>query len=243
MPGKTCDINIPYTTAVDDKAEYVITFSLVLKKSTSWSKQGYEMAQQQFKLSAENVAGTSIADPTFVQKDHGKLPAIEEKGKLKVKDNTITGNDFSITFAEDGTLANWTYRNTQLVQPNAGPDFNGFRRIANDNVNLGATGGVAENENKEEGALTGKKMMVKAPKKQGKNVVVETAVTNGKDTHQIAYIIYPNGTVDMKVTTNNSSEETRKLVLPCSLLLVSRTWSIMPRVLGATTSTAREVRC
>ena len=35
-----------------------------------------------------------------------------------------------------------------------------------------------ENENKEEGALTGKKMMVKAPKKQGKNVVVETAVTN-----------------------------------------------------------------
>ena len=72
-------------------------------------------------------------------------------------------------------------------------------------MNLGATGGVAENENKEEGALTGKKMMVKAPKKQGKNVVVETAVTNGKDTHQIAYIIYPNGTVDMKVTTNNSS--------------------------------------
>ncbi len=108
-------------------------------------------------------------------------------------------------------IANWTYRNTQLVQPNAGPDFNGFRRIANDNVNLGATGGVAENENKEEGALTGKKMMVKAPKKQGKNVVVETAVTNGKDTHQIAYTIYPNGTVDMKVTTNNSSEETRRI--------------------------------
>lgn len=102
MPGKTCDINIPYTTAVDDKAEYVITFSLILKKATSWSKQGYEMAQQQFKLSAENVAGTSVADPTFVQKDHGKLPAIQEKGKLKVKDNTITGKDFSITFAEDG---------------------------------------------------------------------------------------------------------------------------------------------
>ncbi len=140
LPGKTCDINIPYTTAVDDKAEYVITFSLVLKKATSWSKQGYMMAQQQFKLSAENAGGTSVADPTFVQKDHGTLPAIQEKGKLKVKDNTITGKDFSITFAEDGTLANWTYRNTQLVQPNAGPDFNGFRRIANDNVNLGATG-------------------------------------------------------------------------------------------------------
>ena len=70
---------------------------------------------------------------------------------------------------------------------------------------------MAENENKEEGALTGKKTLVSAPKKQGKNVVVETAVSNGTDTHQIAYTIYPNGTVDMKVTTNNSSAETRRI--------------------------------
>ena len=29
LPGKTCDINIPYTTTVDDKAEYVITQTLL----------------------------------------------------------------------------------------------------------------------------------------------------------------------------------------------------------------------
>ncbi|MEE0620241.1 MAG: glycoside hydrolase family 2 TIM barrel-domain containing protein, partial [Prevotella sp.] len=156
QPGNTCQINIPYTTVVDTKAEYVITFNLVLKKATSWGKQGYAMAQQQFKLSADNAAGVSVADPTFVQQSHGQLPAIQEKGKLKVKGNTVTGNNFSIAFAEDGTIAQWTYGDTQLVQPNAGPDFNGFRRIANDNINLGAPGGVAENENKEEGVLTGK---------------------------------------------------------------------------------------
>ena len=211
QPGNTCQINIPYTTVVDAKAEYVITFNLVLKKATSWGKQGYAMAQQQFKLSADNAAGVSVADPTFVQQSHGQLPAIQEKGKLKVKGNTVTGNNFSIAFAEDGTIAQWTYGNTQLVQPNAGPDFNGFRRIANDNINLGAPGGVAENDNKEEGALSGKKTMVSAPKKQGKNVMVETAVTNGTDTHQIVYTIYPNGTLDMKVTTNNSSAETRRI--------------------------------
>ena len=213
QPGNTCQINIPYTTVVDAKAEYVITFNLVLKKATSWSKQGYAMAQQQFKLSADNAAGVSVADPTFVQQSHGQLPAIQEKGKLKVKGNTVTGNNFSIAFAEDGTIAQWTYGDTQLVQPNAGPDFNGFRRIANDNINLGAPGGVAENENenKEEGVLTGKKTMVSAPKKQGKNVMVETAVTNGTDTHQIVYTIYPNGTLDMKVITNNSSAETRRI--------------------------------
>ena len=53
--------------------------------------------------------------------------------------------------------------------------------------------------------------MVSAPKKQGKNVMVETAVTNGTDTHQIVYTIYPNGTLDMKVITNNSSAETRRI--------------------------------
>ena len=211
QPGNTCQINIPYTTVVDAKAEYVITFNLVLKKATSWGKQGYAMAQQQFKLSADNAAGVSVADPTFVQQSHGQLPAIQEKGKLKVKGNTVTGNNFSIAFAEDGTIAQWTYGNTQLVQPNAGPDFNGFRRIANDNINLGAPGGVAENESKAEGALTGKKTMVSAPKKQGKNVMVETAVTSGTDTHQIVYTIYPNGTLDMKVITNNSSAETRRI--------------------------------
>lgn len=211
QPGNTCQINIPYTTVVDTKAEYVITFNLVLKKATSWGKQGYAMAQQQFKLSADNAAGVSVADPTFVQQSHGQLPAIQEKGKLKVKGNTVTGNNFSIAFAEDGTIAQWTYGDTQLVQPNAGPDFNGFRRIANDNINLGAPGGVAENENKEEGVLSGKKTMVSAPKKQGKNVMVETAVTNGTDTHQIVYTIYPNGTLDMKVITNNSSAETRRI--------------------------------
>ena len=43
QPGNTCKINIPYTTVVDAKAEYVITFNLVLKKATSWGKQGYAM--------------------------------------------------------------------------------------------------------------------------------------------------------------------------------------------------------
>uniref|UniRef100_UPI0040279AD9 glycoside hydrolase family 2 TIM barrel-domain containing protein n=1 Tax=Prevotella sp. TaxID=59823 RepID=UPI0040279AD9 len=126
QPGNTCQINIPYTTVVDAKAEYVITFNLVLKKATSWGKQGYAMAQQQFKLSADNAAGVSVADPTFVQQSHGQLPAIQEKGKLKVKGNTVTGNNFSIAFAEDGTIAQWTYGNTQLGQRIAGPACNGY---------------------------------------------------------------------------------------------------------------------
>lgn len=213
QPGATCDVAIPYTTAVSADKEYVVELSLNLKNNASWAKKGYSMVATQFKLGADAaVASIPVADPTFVEQPHGTLPVIGKlKGKLKIEGRKVIGDNFAISFAENGTIAEWTFNGKQIVMPEAGPDFNGFRRIANDNISLGATGGVAENENKEEGAISGQKHLVKAPTKQGKNVVVETTVGNGKDTHAIVYTIYPNGVVDMKVTFENSSVDTRRV--------------------------------
>ena len=212
-PGATCEVDIPYTTAVSADKEYVVELSLNLKNNASWAKKGYSMVATQFKLGADAaVASIPVADPTFVEQPHGTLPVIGKlKGKLKIEGRKVVGKNFAISFAENGTIADWTFNGKQIVMPEAGPDFNGFRRIANDNISLGATGGVAENENKEEGAISGQKHLVKAPTKQGKNVVVETTVGNGKDTHDIVYTIYPNGVVDMKVTFENSSVDTRRV--------------------------------
>ena len=211
-PGETCNVSIPYTTEVKNDGEYIITFSLRLKNDCSWVKRGYAVVEQQFKLNADAKAScVSVADPTFVQQQHRQLPAIAEKGKLKVKGNSVTGERFKISFADDGTIAEWLYDGKSLVESGTGPDFNGFRRIANDNISLGATGGVAENDNKEEGALTGSKNLVSAPKRVGKNVVAQTSVSNGKDTHNIQYTIYPDGRVDMRIAFNNSSTETRRV--------------------------------
>ena len=212
-PGATCEVDIPYTTAVSADKEYVVELSLNLKNNASWAKKGYSMVATQFKLGADAaVASVPVADPTFVEQPHGTLPVIGKlKGKLKIEGRKVVGKNFAISFAENGTIADWTFNGKQIVMPEAGPDFNGFRRIANDNISLGATGGVAENENKEEGAISGQKHLVKAPTKQGKNVVVETTVGNGKDTHDIVYTIYPNGVVDMKVTFENSSVDTRRV--------------------------------
>lgn len=212
-PGATCEVDIPYTTAVSADKEYVVELSLNLKNNASWAKKGYSMVATQFKLGADAAtASVPVADPTFVEQPHGTLPVIGKlKGKLKIEGRKVVGKNFAISFAENGTIANWTFNGKQIVMPEAGPDFNGFRRIANDNISLGATGGVAENENKEEGAISGQKHLVKAPTKQGKNVVVETTVGNGKDTHAIVYTIYPNGVVDMKVTFENSSVDTRRV--------------------------------
>lgn len=212
-PGATCEVDIPYTTAVSADKEYVVELSLNLKNNASWAKKGYSMVATQFKLGADAaVASVPVADPTFVEQPHGTLPVIGKlKGKLKIEGHKVVGENFTISFAENGTIAEWTFNGKQIVMPEAGPDFNGFRRIANDNISLGATGGVAENENKEEGAISGQKHLVKAPTKQIKNVVVETTVGNGKDTHAIVYTIYPNGVVDMKVTFENSSVDTRRV--------------------------------
>ena len=213
QPGATCEVDIPYTTAVSADKEYVVELSLNLKNNASWAKKGYSMVATQFKLGADAaVASVPVADPTFVEQPHGTLPVIGKlKGKLKIEGRKVVGKNFAISFAENGTIADWTFNGKQIVMPEAGPDFNGFRLIANDNISLGATGGVAENENKEEGAISGQKHLVKAPTKQGKNVVVETTVGNGKDTHAIVYTIYPNGVVDMKVTFENSSVDTRRV--------------------------------
>ena len=212
-PGATCEVDIPYTTAVSADKEYVVELSLNLKNNASWAKKGYSMVATQFKLGADAAtASVPVADPTFVEQPHGTLPVIGKlKGKLKIEGRKVVGKNFAISFAENGTIADWTFNGKQIVMPEAGPDFNGFRRIANDNISLGATGGVAENENKEEGAISGQKHLVKAPAKQDKNVVVETTVGNGKDTHAIVYTIYPNGVVDMKVTFENSSVDTRRV--------------------------------
>ena len=211
-PGETCVVEIPYDVNVPADKEIIITFKLKVKDKTAWANRAHVIAAQQFRLTPDVAANCpSVADPTYVQQNHIALPVINKKGKLKVKGNSVEGKNFSIKFDTDGTIAEWTYEGKQIVMPSAGPDFNGFRRIANDNISLGATGGVAENENKEEGALTGQKTLVKAPKKQGNNVIVETAVSNGKDTHHILYTIYPNGEVDMRVAFNNSSEETRRV--------------------------------
>ena len=212
-PGATCEVDIPYTTVVSADKEYVVELSLNLKNNASWAKKGYSMVATQFKLGADAaVASVPVADPTFVEQPHGTLPVIGKlKGKLKIEGRKVVGKNFAISFAENGTIADWTFNGKQIVMPEAGPDFNGFRRIANDNISLGATGGVAENETKEEGGISGQKHLVKAPTKQGKNVVVETTVGNGKDTHAIVYTIYPNGVVDMKVTFENSSVDTRRV--------------------------------
>lgn len=210
--GAEATVGVPFTTEIRPEHEYVLTLALCLKCATSWAEKGYALVSQQYLVDDNPSApAASVADPRFVERPRALLSPIDVKGKLRVKGNVVSGDNFSIAFAEDGSIADWTYQGTTLVEPGKGPDFNGFRRIANDNISLGATSGVASNESNVDGALTGTKRMVAAPKRIGRNVVVTTSVSNGTDTHVLHYTIYPNGVVDMQVDLTNSSTETRRM--------------------------------
>lgn len=121
-PGETTTVDVPFKTATDNGAEYLITFESKLKEATSWARSGYAMANAQFALTGRTA-----------------LPAIEAEGTLTVSGNTVTGKDFTIAFNTDGTLKNWTYKGTSLFA--AAPEYNDFRRIDNDNYN-GVNNGI-----------------------------------------------------------------------------------------------------
>ena len=217
-PGQTVSLSIPYTTVVDTDHEYFLNLSLRLNEATTWAEKDYALVSQQYLLTADSKAEClTTADPTFVARERKPLPLVEAKGKLKVKGNTVEGDGFTIAFNEDGSIKTWEYAGRQIVVPDAGPVYNGFRRIANDNISLGATSGIAEGTNTEEVSFTGKKRMVKAPTRVKKNVEVVTAVGGARDEHTIRYVIYPNGTVDMCVNVNNSSAETRRMGITMQL--------------------------
>lgn len=217
-PRSTANIAVPYTTKPEAGHEYIITFSIRLKDAATWADKGYTLAQQQFAIAADETAEClSVANPTFVEQNNTPLAPITAKGKLKINGNTVSGTDFAISFADDGTIDSWTYKGTQLVERGKGPDYNGFRRIANDNISLGATSGTADNDSKEEGSLTTTKCLENAPKKQGKNAVVTAVLENNGNEHHINYTIYPDGTVDMTVTLTNASTETRRMGITMQL--------------------------
>ena len=217
-PGETATVTIPYTTNVDKGShEYVVTLSLNLKENYPWAAKGYEIVAQQFVLSTKDSSHSSVASPTFASQYAPTLEKITPQGKLRIKDNTVSGRDFSITFASDGTIASWIHQGHNIVIGGTGPDFNGFRRIANDNISLGATSGTAQGTSQSLTSMGGEKHLIQKPHKHGHTAMVESSITTPNGTHTITYTIYPDGTIDMNVNFHNASVDTRRLGITMQL--------------------------
>ena len=202
-PGKEGEVSIPVKTQADGEGEYVVTLSLCLKADMAWAPAGYVMAAQQFTLD-----GTDVASPAFADQPATPLTEHTATGSIAVDGNTVKGDDWSLTFATDGTIASWQYKGHELVEGGKGPDFSSFRRIANNNSGFSKFNSLLTSTSRS---------MAEAPTLADGKVVVKTQLSTASGTsavaHPLVYTIYADGTVDLTASLSNSSNTALRIGL------------------------------
>lgn len=191
VPGATGTLVVDFNTAVDNSAEEVVDFQLVLKDKTLWADAGYEVARQQFNLSNEGTP--QLADYTPAK--GGSIVAIDKT----ISGTDANGNAYAMTFAQDGKIASWQYGGNDILKQ--GFDFNSCRNIDNDK-DVNALIPVASSATTTASALT----------QSGDNYVMSVNGTATNCSYTIDYTFYPDATVDMAVTFKPTGD-TRRLGL------------------------------
>lgn len=178
--GKSANVTLP-NFSTDNDHEYLLNVQLRLKNSTLWADAGYIVADEQFSLTdrKEVTAGNYTANG----------------GSVSVSGNTVNittkdGKKSTISFS-NGKLNSWNYNGTDLIY--AAPDFNSYRDIDNDRWS---------------GSFQ-KSTSTSVTSKLTKEGNVAKMSMSGGNIYTIDYIIYPDATIDMKVTFNSSSNYRR----------------------------------
>lgn len=187
--GNSANVTLPAFTT-DNNHEYLLNVQLRLKNSTLWADAGYIVADEQFSLTdrKEVTAGNYTANG----------------GSVSVSGNTVNittsdGKKSTISFS-NGKLNSWNYNGTDLIY--AAPDFNSYRDIDNDRWDGSfqkSTSTSVTSSLTQEGNVA--KMSMKGN--------VAKMSMEGGSIYTIDYIIYPDATIDMKVTFNSSSNYRR----------------------------------
>ena len=178
--GATGTVTVKPETSTTDGAEYLINFQLRLKNDKLWAHKGYTLAEEQFALTQRSST----------MEAHNA-----DGGSLNVSGSTVSGTTkdgkaFSMTFSS-GKLSAWTFDGKSLLA--AGPDFNSWRDIDNDRWS-----GSFQNSTSTS--------VTSSLTKSGNNAKM---TMRGGNVYTIEYTIYPDATVDMKVTFNSSSSYRR----------------------------------
>lgn len=178
--GNSANVTLP-SFKTDNDHEYLLNVQLRLKNSTLWADAGYIVADEQFSLTGrkEVTAGNHTANG----------------GSVSVSRNTVNittkdGKKSTISFS-NGKLNSWNYNGTDLIY--AAPDFNSYRDIDNDRWS---------------GSFQ-KSTSTSVTSKLTKEGNVAKMSMSGGNIYTIDYIIYPDATIDMKVTFNSSSNYRR----------------------------------
>ena len=178
--GNSANVTLP-NFSTDNDHEYLLNVQLRLKNSTLWADAGYIVADEQFSLTnrKEVTAGNYTANG----------------GSVSVSGNTVNittsdGKKSTISFS-NGKLNSWSYNGTSLIY--AAPDFNSYRDIDNDRWD----GSFQNSTSTSVTSLLTKDGNVAKMSMKGGSI------------YTIDYTIYPDATIDMKVTFTSSSNYRR----------------------------------
>lgn len=190
--GNSGTVTLP-SFSTDDSHEWLLNVQLRTKNANLWAEAGYAVAEEQFSLTSrkEVTADSYTADGgtlSVSQSNNGR-----NSSSSTVSGTTKDGKAFSMTFS-NGKLTAWTYGGQSLISE--GPAFNSYRDIDNDrncetsfSKALPSSGSVSQS---------------------GNNVVATASGRGTNCSYTINYTIYPDATVDMKVTLTPSGN-TRRL--------------------------------
>ncbi|MBQ9371608.1 MAG: DUF4981 domain-containing protein [Thermoguttaceae bacterium] len=194
--GQSADYQLKLNTKTSDDAEYTLLTGLCLKENQLWATAGYRLADEQ-----------------FVLKKRGELPSIEAQGELKIEENVVSGQDFTVRFNKNGALASYVYKGVELIA--GAPEYNDFRRIDNDSEGKQAR----RDPNDGEGGYNygdpqiRSHEIVEPLKRQGSKATLTMRATGEKTNYTVVYVVYANGVVEMKATFEPKRRGLRRLGL------------------------------
>ncbi len=189
------DLAIPFTTSLDEDAEYLLNISFARKEGTIWCDAGYVMASEQFTLK-ERPDLTGIIASTL----DATMTVTEGTSSL-----TIEGEGFEYAFS-GGYLTSIAYNGLEMIYDGNGLKFDNFRYIENEssytttNVTVSCTSTTNE--------------IVEGNSNSASVVKVTSNYTaQGFCTYTVTYTIYANGIMDIEATFNPTSSTIRRLGL------------------------------
>lgn len=177
--GSTGTMNVPYTYSAKSGEEVLLNVALVTKDAALWADKGYDVADEQFTIQSR-----------------GSLSSHTGTGSLTVSNNTVSGSGWSMTFNSNGSLSSWKYNNQDILT--SAPAFSQYFSIDNSRNGCPYNTGSSNTYS------------VSSSLKNNSDGTATITVSGSSDrNYSIAYTIYPDGVVDMKVNFNSGSQTYR----------------------------------
>ncbi len=181
--GSTGTVSVPYTYSPKSGEEVLLNVALVTKDATLWADKGYDVADEQFTIQSR-----------------GSLSSHSGTGSLSVSGNTVSGNGWSMTFNNDGSLSSWKYNDQDIMTST--PAFSQYVSIDNSRSNCPYNTGSSNSYS-----------ISNSLRKNSNGTATITLSGRSDRNYTIAYTIYPDGVVDMKVNFNSGYSTTYRVGL------------------------------